>query len=81
MPPCLYTEEQQQKSCWGHVSQDTQDPSGLLVFRVLAGSLETLYKLPESSRGSQKSINYRLTSSLSGQRQASRHPSTAFQNL
>ena len=44
------------------------------VFTVLASSLETLYKLLESSRGLQNSINYMLTSSLSGQKQDQQPP-------
>lgn len=44
------------------------------VFRVLASSLEMLYKLLESSGGLQNSINSMLTSSLSGQRQDQQPP-------
>lgn len=47
-------------------------------FIVLASSLETLYKLLESSGGLQNSINYMLTSSLSGQKQGQQPPKTGL---
>lgn len=75
---CLYGEQRQQKPRQRQAIWDTEDPSGIPFSECWQAAQRQLCKLPESSRGLQNSINYMLTSPLSGQRQEQRLPKKGF---